>query len=269
MIAGEKNRKARVTLRSGVAGATVFSLALCLSQATFAQTSRSGPLDIRPRAQQQPFAPPDIRNPAAAPAPAQRPPSEAEDNGPLAARPGVLIPGMRLVVSRLPRYDGRTRMRLSSRVLARQVFRANEVNGKGSGFFLRTPDGRLHLLAVTPEKMRRIYFKTEVQRLAIPLRQRQRIAARRAARDAGYRDYRARHGGLGTTARVRRLSEFFSDTSLKAGDVVVTDQGLQVFRGGEAFPYTARQFMPLAQWRKANGRERRLEQIERELKRQP
>ncbi len=242
-------------LRSTVPAAVALLVACAVPDIALSQQGRPGaPLDIRPR----------IATPAQ---PSPVTPSDADAIVvPPVATSSTLIPGLPPIVGRTSAYRGRERIRLNGAVIAKRIFTANVVDGKGSGFFLLTPDGIIRPLAVTPEKMRRIYVKTEVQRLALPLRKRQRMIALASARDQGFRDIRDKRDRQGDPNRSRPLSDFFADTSLKQGDVVVTSQGLQVFRGTDVFPYSARHFMPLAQWRRVNGRENRLEGIERQLR---
>jgi len=176
-------------------------------------------------------------------------------------------------------------VRLDARRIARQVFDPRSgaglgvdpvrgaprepARGVGTGFFVMMPDGRIHSLGVNEEKRRMVDLGQEAFRLSIRIKLRQRarlMEQARAGRDvwlAGRRDRQR---------RTPALADFFADMALEPGDAVVTGEGVYVFRGAEGFPYTARDFAPLAPGAgpsRAQGRidEQRLRALQRSLRR--
>jgi hypothetical protein len=190
------------------------------------------------------------------------------------AIPGQIMPGSSVRGGRATVYSQgyarRHRTRLTGERMARQIFKPNVLNGKGSGFFMKSPDGVIYLLPVTPEKLQRLSIRAEVRLLAVGIRLRQRRDRILRLRRNYHERMRARNEArLKQSGGKRRLAEFYSDTSLQAEDVVATDKGLFVFRGTQDFPYSRKDFVPLAQWRKAGStRSReRLNAMQREMRR--
>ncbi|MCC2095546.1 MAG: hypothetical protein KDJ29_01560, partial [Hyphomicrobiales bacterium] len=192
------------------------------------------------------------------------------------ATPGRILAGEDLRSRRATVYSQgyarRHRSRLNGERLALQIFKPNVLNVKGTGFFMLDPRGVIYPLPVTPDKLKRLSIRAEVRMLGQRIRlreQRRKIAL--LNKDYAERLRQRKEARLKRSARKRRLPEFFSDSSLKPEDVVVTEQGLFVFRGTQNFPYSARDFVPLTQWRASKSRDRRagnrLNALQRELRR--
>ncbi len=232
------------------------------------------PLQITPDALRQPQAgraPASQSQRSGQASRSQAPPDAEGGNRPvfgteprIAILPGQAVPqnafaGARPRPPRIMPYSTRMHRRVSGDALARSVFVANVLTGSGTGHFIRLPGGSLYALPGSAEKLKRMAIRQEVRKLALAIRKRDRVRLYKALRQARLQ-------------RPRRLREFFSDNSLQRGDVVVTTQGLKVFKGSSEYPYTASHFMPLSQWRKSAARQHRplrLDAIERELRRTP
>jgi hypothetical protein len=176
---------------------------------------------------------------------------------------GQVIPnnvlGRQITPVRLTPVRRGSKWRFRGNHLAKSVFVPNVLTGSGAGYFLRLPDGSLYALPASPDKIQRLSIRQEVRQLARVNRKRDRLRLRKAIRQARLQ-------------RPRRINDFYNDSSLQRGDVVVTSKGLQVFRGSATFPYNASHFSPLAAWRKEQGLSRRggsLKAIERQLQRAP
>jgi hypothetical protein len=278
------SRILRICGRMMTAAACMLVLDTAYAQLQVAQARGrvTQPMDLTPQVIRRPTQP--DRNgapqpPAGADANAQPdadPPPPPHINFRELATPRQVLSGSSLRGSRATVYSlgyaRRYRASLSGTRLARQIFKPNVLNRKEAGYFMVDPRGTIYLLAVTPDKLRRLSIKDEVRMLALQIRMRERRKkALELRRDYQERLRRHNEARLTRSARTRRLPDFFADTSLQAEDVVVTDSGLYVFRGTQEFPYSAKDFVPLAQWRKGRkGRQRanrRLDALQRELRR--
>lgn len=137
-------------------------------------------------------------------------------------------------------------------------FHKKDVAASG-GQFLMTPDGIIRIRHRSGD----MNVRTELFRLAMQVRHKRRFKL--AKKD------RATRRRLILQSRIRRgpppLSSFFTDMSLERGDVVVTSSGYRVFLGGQNYPYTARNFATLQQWRGSRSRRKQLLQLEGETRR--
>lgn len=219
--------------------------------------------------------------------PVQLVPEQHRDNNAAASEPKVtpepkefILPGQVIPKSvsarvgdplyKIPTSSRTRRNKLDGDGIASGVFRPNvsgkrtrrALRDKKTGYFLRMPDGRLFALPVTAAKLKSISIRREIRRLALANRKRMRLTS---GGRLHYSDrLRRRYSG-----RTRRLSEYFSDLSLKRDDIIVTQSGLRVFLGTDTFPYKAAHFVPLSQWRKGRPARRgsgRLEALQKQLR---
>ena len=177
--------------RYGLAVPTVLMLAWGASSVALAQGGADAPpLQLQPKtlwrppaAVVQPDAPPVVRREIPS-LPDGAAPSAGNDSGSIL--PGQTIPpvlsGRPSAIVKIMPVGPKNTWSYRGNRLARTVFVPNVLTGKGAGFFVRTPDGQLHALAVTPEKTRSISIRQEVQRLALQIRariRREQIVLRR------------------------------------------------------------------------------------------